>query len=214
MHKAAIAAVAAAVLTGAPAYGQARGGGAAATVTPAELKCPMVLGEGVETKRTFCDVPITSDPAEGIVVTIPPHTGEATLRFDLHNRHTYSEQQIKNGRGYHRFTANIGVLTMDNFPVSKAAVLSEFRTAADLVDRIAGTGPSGLKAVAPTGTEHVIMTLPAGVEAVSIIGLDLNVVRVDGVDEFKITGRPIAVVSNVEVEYRPAPARRRSPARR
>ena len=193
-----------------------RGAAAAPTLAPAELKCPMVLGPGVQTGRTFCDVQIARDPAEGIVVTIPPHTGEATLSFDLHNRHTYSEQQVKNNRGYHRFTAIVGVLTMDNFPVSRAVVVSEFRTAADLVDRIAGgSGPAGLKAVAPTGTEPVTMTLPAGVEAVSIVGLSLNVVRVDGVDDFSITGRPMAVISNVMLEYRPAPpGRRRTPARR
>ena len=195
----------------------ARGRGAAAAapvLAPAEVKCPLVLGEGVRTGRTFCDVPIAQDPADGIIVTVPPHTGEATLIFDLHNRHTYSEQQVKNNRGYHRFTAVAGVLTMNNFPVARAVVQSEFRTAADLVDRIGGgSGPGGLKAVAPTGTETVSMTLPAGVEAVSIVGLNLHVDRVDGFDDFTITGRPIAVVSNVMLEYRPAAARR-APARR
>ena len=212
----------AAALASGHAAAQTRGAGrgraavtAAPVVAPAEVKCPLVLGGGVKTGRTFCDVPIAQDPAEGVIVTVPPHTGEATLTFDLHNRHTYSEQQVKNNRGYHRFTAVVGVLTMDNFPVSKAVIMSEFRTAADLVDRIAGgSGPGGVKAVAPTGTEQVTMTLPAGVEAVSIVGLSLHVDRVDGFDDFELTGRPIAVVSNVTLEYRPAPARRGAPARR
>jgi hypothetical protein len=197
----------------------ARGRGAAAAapvVAPAEIKCPMVLGEGVQTGRTYCDVQIGRDPAEGIIITIPPHTGDVTLTFDLHNRHTYSEQQIKNNRGYHRFLATIGVFTMDNTLVSLAGVLSEFRTAADLVDRISGgSGPGGLKAVAPTGTESVVVTVPAEADAVSILGYKLNVVRVDGVDDFSISGRPMAVISNVMLEYRPAPARRQpAPARR
>lgn len=200
-------------LTGPQAAAQTRGRGAAQAapvVVSAEVKCPMILGEGVQTQLTYCDVPIALDPAEGVIVTVPPHTGQATLMFDLHNRHTYSEQQVKNNRGYRRFIATVGVLTMDNFPVSKAVVMNEFRTAADLVDRIGGgSGPGGLKAVAPTGSERVIMTLPSGVEAVSIVGLELSETRFEGAapDVFRTPGRPIAIVSNVMLEYSPAAAR-------
>jgi hypothetical protein len=189
-------------------------------IEAAELKCPAVLGEGVQTRRTFCDVQIGRDPAEGIIVTVPPHTGDVTLTFDLHNRHTYSEQQVANKRGYHRYAATIGVLTPDNTLLSRAAIISEFRTAADLVDRIGGgSGPGGLKAVAPTGSQAVVITIPAEfkVDAVSILGEKLNVVRVEGNDDFSASGRPIAVISNVMLEYRPAPPPpppRRAPARR
>jgi hypothetical protein len=178
---------------------------------PALLNCPMVLGEGVETRRMFCDVQIGRDPAAGIIVTLPPHTGPVTLRFDLHNRHTYSEELVRNKRAYHRYTATIGVLTPDNTLVSRAVVMNEFRTAADLVDRIAGgTGPGGLKAVAPTGSEPIAITISAEfekAESVSILGEKLSVLRIDGVDNFSASGRPIAVISNVMVEYRPAPVR-------
>ena len=58
-----------------------------------------------------------------------------TLTFDLHNRHTYSEELIKTNRAYRRYTATIGVLTLDNTLLSRAVVQNEFRTAADLVDR-------------------------------------------------------------------------------
>ena len=57
-----------------------------------------MLGEGVKTKLTFCDVLIGRDPAGGIIITLPPHTGPVTLTFDLHNRHTYSEELIKTNR--------------------------------------------------------------------------------------------------------------------
>lgn len=184
-------------------------------VEQAMIDCPSVLGEGVKTKRLFCDVQVGRDPAEGVLVTIPPHTGDVTLMFDLHNRHTYSEEQIRNNRAFHRYLAGIGVLTMDNTLISRAAVLSEFRTAADLVDRIGGgSGPGGLKAVAPTGSEPIVITIPAEFKAerVSILGESLVVHRVDGQDEFRASGRPIAVISNVMLEYRPAPAR--APARR
>lgn len=178
-----------------------------------KLTCPQVLGEGVQTKRTFCDVLIARDPATGILVPLPPHTGPVTLTFDLHNRHLYSEELAKTNRGFRRYTATIGVLTMDNTPVSKAYVQSEFRTASDLFDRVTGgTGPGGVKAIAPTGLESVSITIPAQENGVSIVGLDLFEVRLDGKDKFEVVGRPVAVISNVMIEYRPAPAR--PPARR
>ena len=177
------------------------------------VKCPQVLGEGVRTKRRSCEVLIGSNPADGVLVSIPPHTGPATILFDLHNRHTYSEEAVKANRGYHRFTASTGVLTLDNTLISRAVIQSEFRTQADLVDRMpGGSGPGGLKAVAPTGTESVAIPVPADVTQVSILGEKLAVVRVDGVDDFKAPGRPIALVSNIQVEYRPAP--QRAPATR
>lgn len=177
---------------------------------PAPITCPSVLGVGVTTKRTFCDVLTGRDPAGGIRVTVPPHSGPATLLFDLHNRHTYSEQQVRARRAYARYTATIGVLTTDNTLIERAVVDSEFRTAADLVDRMSGgAGPGGVKAVAPTGTEPVTVTIPAGEDTVSILGEKLTVVTLDGTDTYVTSGRPIAVISNVMVEYLPAPPPRR-----
>ncbi len=95
------------------------------------------------------------DPAEGVIVTIPPHT-QATLTFDIHNRHTYSEEEIRAGRGFAKYTAVIGVLSMKGDLLGRGAVQSEFRTAKDLYDRIGGgAGPGGTKAVAPLGNELV-----------------------------------------------------------
>jgi hypothetical protein len=182
---------------------------------PAEMQCPSLLGEGVQTKRSFCDVLTGRDPAGGILITIPPHTGPVTLTFDLHNRHTYSEELVKTNRGYRRYTATIGVLTADNTLLSRAVVQNEFRTEADLVDRVGGgAGPGGVKAVAPTGVETIMLTIPAEENSVSILGEKLLVIRPDGTDTFIASGRPIAIISNVMVEYRPPPARRAAPARR
>ena len=182
---------------------------------PAMAQCPDVLGEGVRTRRMFCDVVIGRDPAAGIVITLPPHRGDVTLRFDLHNRHTYSEELARSNRGFRRYVASIGVLTADNTLLSRAVVLSEFRTAADLVDRIGGgAGPGGVKAVAPTGTEAVVITIPEEEQRVSILGEKLQELRLDGVDLFTTIGRPIAVVSNLMIEYVPGPAPRQAPARR
>lgn len=184
---------------------------------PAMVTCPVTLGEGVRDGVTYCDVLIGRDPAAGIVINFPPHRGPVTLSFDLHNRHTYSEEQIKSNRAYHRYTATIGVLALDNTGLSRFYVQNEFRTAADLVDRIrGGSGPGGLKAVAPTGTERVVMVVTEddAKDGVSILGEKLTVVRVDGSDNFTAPGRPIAVISNVMLEYRPAPAAKPAPARR
>ena len=183
---------------------------------PAMMMCPEVLGEGVQTRRTFCDVLIGRDPAAGILITLPPHNGPVTLTFDLHNRATVSEDEIRNKRAFRRFTATIGVLTLDNTLVSRAIVQNEYRGLPDLVDRISGgTGPGGVKAVAPTGTESVALTLPADADKVSILGEKLTVLRQDGVDNFTVSGRPMALISNVMVEYRPAPPPRpATPTRR
>lgn len=178
-----------------------------------EMTCPAPLGVGVKTKQAFCDVLTGRDPAEGILIKLPPHTGPVTLTFDLHNRHTYSEEQVKARRAYARYTATIGVLTMDNTLISRAVVQNEFRTEKDLIDRIGGgAGPAGVKAVAPTGTEPITMTIPEEEEQVSILGEKLTMERLDGSGTYTQPGRPIADVSNVMIEYRPAPPPR--PARR
>lgn len=204
---------------GQPARPPARGPAQPAIVTePAKVQCPQVLGEGVQTKRTFCDVWIGGDPAAGIVIPLPPHTGPLTLTFDLHNRHTYSAELAKTFRGYRRYTATVGVLTMDNTPITMAVIDGEFRTAADLFDRVSGgTGVGGVKVVAPTGVETIFVTIPAEEKtpSLSIVGLRLTEARfaVGDVDNFTATGRPVALVSNVMLEYRPGPAPR-TPARR
>ena len=179
---------------------------ASATRTePAMFDCPSLLGEGVQTARSFCDVLTGRDVAAGIIIALPPHTGPVTLTFDLHNRHTYSEELIRTNRAYRHYTATIGVLTADNTLLTRAIVQNEFRTAADLVDRVSGgAGPGGVKAVAPTGTESITITIPRAERSVSILGEKLIVIRVDGTDNFSAPGRPIAIISNVMLQYRPA----------
>lgn len=171
------------------------------------LVCPSPLGVGVVTKVAFCDVLTEREPASGVLITLPPHRGPVTLTFDLHNRHTYSEEQMKANRAYARYTATIGALTMDNTLISRAVVQSEFRKVSDLVDRIdGGAGTGGVKAVAPTGSEAITITVPEAEERVSLLGEKLVVERLEGQPAtYTSPGRPIAVVSNVMIEYRPAP---------
>jgi hypothetical protein len=174
------------------------------------MTCPSPLGTGVQTKRMYCDVLTGRDLMDGIQVMLPPHTGTVTLTFDLHNRHLYSEELIKTGRAYRHYTATIGVLTPNNDLVSRAVVQNEFRSAADLVERIAGDQGTAVKAVAPTGSEPIRITIPANVAGVSILGEKLTVVspEASSPDTFTAPGRPVAVISNVMIEYRPAPVRR------
>lgn len=184
----------------------------------AEWKCASELGVGVATGRRFCDVLTGNDPKEGVLITIPPHRGPVTIGFELHNRHTYSAELVKLKQGYRKYTATIGVLTMDNTLVDRAVIQSEFRTEKDLFDRIAGgAGPGGVKAVAPMGSEFIQMELPDDVaDQVSILGEKLSVMRLDGVDNFSSPGRPIATISNVMLEYRPGPPPRpkKAPAKK
>lgn len=176
-------------------------------IGPADVDCPSPVGSGVNTKRVFCDVPIGRTPADGITITIPPHRGTTVLTFDLHNRMTYSEDLVRAGKAYARLTATIGVMTMDNTLITRAVVQNEFRTAADLFDRISGgAGPGGLKAVAPTGQEAIRVELPADLGQVSVLGEKLAARRADADELFTGPGRPIALISNVMVEFVPAPA--------
>jgi len=182
----------------------------------AELTCPSELGVGVTSKRRFCDVLVGRDPAAGVLITIPPHRGPLTLSFELHNRHTYSEDLAKSNTAFRKYTATVGVLTMDNTLVDRAVIQSEFRTEEDLFDRIAGgAGPGGVKAVAPAGTEFITLQLPEDVgEQVSVLGEKLTVIRPDGTDTFVSEGRPAATISNVMLEFRQAPPAKKAPAKK
>lgn len=178
------------------------------TMTP-EVKCPSLIGMGIKTVRSFCDVPAGRNPAEGIVVTLPAHAGAGTLTFDLHARHLYSDDEMKGGKAYSRYRAVIGVLTMKGDLLDRGAVDAEFRTAADLFDRIGGgAGPGSLKAVAPAGREQVVITVPAGIDEVSLLGETLDAISPAGHETVVMPGRPVAIVSNLLFEYHPAPAAR------
>jgi hypothetical protein len=148
------------------------------------------------------------DPKNGILIKLPPHRGPVTLRFNLHNRHTYSEEEVRMKRAYASYIAGIGVLTLDNTLLTRAAVAAEFRRPEDLLERISGgAGPGGVKAVAPIGVEPIALQLAAELNEVTILGEKLEVVGADGQPAtYSASGRPIAIISDVTVEYTPAPA--------
>ncbi len=126
------------------------------------------------------------------------------MSFDLYNRHTYSEVEVRAGRAYAQYMATVVLARLDSILLARAVVASEFRTVEDLIDRVGGgAGPGGVKAVAPTGHERVSVSIPADVDEVSILGERLDVVHLDGRDTFNAPGRPIAIISDVEIEYQP-----------
>jgi hypothetical protein len=185
------------------------------TTAVPEMKCPSVLGIGISTKREFCDILSGRTPLEGLIITLPPHRGDLTLMFDLHNRHTYSDELMKAKRGYARYTAMIGALAMDNTLIQRAAIQTEFRAAADLFDRIGGgAGPGGgVRAVAPAGVERIRMAIPEAENEISLLGEKVTIDSIDGSATYSSPGRPIAVVSNVTIEYRPAPPPKQPPSK-
>jgi hypothetical protein len=192
-------------------------------VAPADAACPQVLGTGVGSKLKFCDVLVGRNPADGILINLPPHKGVLTLTFDLHNRHTYSEDLVKAGRGYASYTATIGVLAADGTLVTRGVVRSEFRRSKDLLDRVGGgAGPGGVKAIAPLGVERIVVDVPEEVTQLSLLGEKLTVTTPNGTETYGGMGRPIALVSNLNVDYQPPPpkppakipAKKKAPAKK
>jgi hypothetical protein len=166
--------------------------------------CAAALGDGVKSKRAFCDVLIGKTPASSVSVTIPRYTGTATLRFDLHNRFTVPAIALPGSLTYARHEALVTVIRATGEPVGRAAVVREFRAPADLFDQIGGGAhPGGVKAVAPGPPESVRVVLPAGLAAVGVVGTRLTVLTRVKEEVFDTPGRPVAILSNLRLEYRP-----------
>jgi hypothetical protein len=172
--------------------------------TVTDLICMAPLGGGVKSERVFCDVLIGAEPNDSVAVTIPPYTGTATLQFDLHNRFTVPAILIPGPLTFARHEAVVSIIRPNGAVIARAAVLREFRDLTDLFDQIGGgSNPGGVKAVAPGPPESVRVTVPAGLSAVGIIGARLAVMTRTSQEVFDTPGRPVAIVSNVRLQYRP-----------
>jgi len=172
--------------------------------TSQAFTCVAELGMGVATKRRFCDVMVATGGADSILVSIPPHTGTATLMFDLHNRFNVPAGQVDLAQAFVRHVAVVSVLRQTGELIERAAVTRDYRTPADLFDRIAGAARgSAPKAIAPGAPQPIRVTIPAGVSAAGIVGTRLEEWRAAGRGAFDLPGRPIAIVSNVRMEYTP-----------
>ena len=169
-----------------------------------KYECPAVTGVGVSTKRRYCDVRIANVVEDGIRIEIPPRTGAAVLQFDLHNRFSVSGAAIAR----QRHDAVIALVGADGAIVGRAAVRGELRTVKDLFDRLAPLSGRGTIAAAPGLPQRVRISIPAGAAFVSLVGMRLEVQLPSKLDRIETVGRPIAVASNFEITYTPAPARR------
>jgi hypothetical protein len=171
--------------------------------TTTVVKCASDLGQGAKSGRQFCDVLITKAGAESVVMAIPPHTGPATLRFDLHNRFTVPLGPPDPGQAFARNAAVVAIRRSTGEEIRRAAVAGEFRTVQDLFDRIVGAGPGGVKAVAPGPVEAYEVTIPPTVTAITIAGVRVDVTTRDGRATHDREGVPVAIVSNLRIEYVP-----------
>jgi hypothetical protein len=179
------------------------------------LECPNLLGDGVTSGQRYCDILTATDVKGGAVIRLPRHRGVAIVSFDLHNRQMYSAELERSGRAYTRALATVVAAGLDGTVLQRNAVLSEFRRESDLVERIAGgAGPGGVKAVAPVGTEHVVIEVPEDCEAVALVGESLSITRTDGSEMVRASGRPIAVVSNAQIQFQPAPPKKAPPKKK
>lgn len=169
-----------------------------------EATCPAELGKGAKSNRPFCDVVITDKVAEGVSMVIPRHRGPSTLHFDLHNRFTVPPESVQLTQAYARNVATVAVLNPKGEVIGRGAAVSEFRSSADLFDRIAGGAqPGGLKAIAPGIATPVDIILPAAVSTVTIVGTRLEVTTRLGTQAYDTPGRPVAIVSNLRIDYTP-----------
>ena len=169
-----------------------------------DITCASDLGAGIESKRRFCDVVVGKTAAESVLLRIPPHSGPATLSFDLHNRFDIPLVTQPAVNGYARHDAVVAVIRSSGEVLGRATVMKEYRNPNDLFDRIAGGGrPGGVKAVAPGPPDSWRFTIPAGVPAIGIVGGRLRVIKAAADEVYDTPGRPVAIVSNVRVEYAP-----------
>jgi hypothetical protein len=181
-----------------------RGGRATVTRPLTTAVCASDLGAGVKSRRRFCDVIIASTPRDSVSVALPSRTGLATLLFDLHNRFTVPPAGVDPSQAFVRNTAVIAVIRPTGEVIDRAAVSREYRTVLDLFDRIAGPGRgSAPRAVAPGQAQAVRVEIPAGIASIGIVGTRLEEWRAAGGGTFDNPNRPIAMVSNLRLEFTP-----------
>ncbi len=169
-----------------------------------DVRCAADLGMGDKSGRRFCDVFVARTPIESVALVIPPHTGPATLRFDLHNRFVVADATRPPAEAFERHAALVAVVSGTGDEIVRAAVTREYRTIEDLFDRITGGGRGvAPKAVAPGGPEPVVAIIPDGVSSLGIIGVSVERVSAKGREVFDSPGRPVALASNFRIEYIP-----------
>ena len=165
--------------------------------------CWSPLGKGVTTKRDFCDVIVAPTGTDSVSMTIPAHTGPATLFFDLHPRFEVTGPDGDPLRLFQGHRSVVAVVGPTGEVIDRFAAEGEFRSTADLYDRMASTTPGGFKFVAPGRPTPIKAVIPASVASIGIVGLRVEITSRFGQQAFPEPGRPVAIVSNWRIEYIP-----------
>ena len=165
---------------------------------PQPAVCASDLGAGVKTRRRFCDVIIATTPADSIAMTLPARTGTAALMFDLHNRFTVPAPKTPALQAFTSETAVVAIVRSTGEVIERAAASREFRTPADLFDRLAGAN-----ATAPGPAVPVRIIIPAGVTAIGLVGVRLEEWKASGRGAYATPKRSIALASNFRLEFTP-----------
>lgn len=165
---------------------------------PQPAVCTSDLGAGVKTRRRFCDVIIATTPADSIAMTLPARTGTAAIMFDLHNRFTVADAKTPAAQAFSSETAIVAIVRSTGDVIERAAVSREYRTAADVFDRLAGAN-----ATAPGPAVPVRIVIPAGVTSIGLVGVRLEEWKATGRGAFATPKRSIALASNFRLEFTP-----------
>ena len=176
---------------------------AAPTSVVLEAHCASDLGKGVKTAREFCDVIVAATGDDSMSMRVPAHTGPASLFFDLHPRFEITGPDGDPARLFQRHTSVVAVVGPTGDVIDRAAVAGEFRSTADLFDRMSGSGPGAFKVVAPGLPTPIKVAVPASVTSVGIVGLRVEILSRFNMRAFPEPGRPVAIVSNWRIEFVP-----------
>ena len=137
-------------------------------------------------------------------MTIPAAPAPATLMFDLHNRFPVPAAGVDPAQAFTSHAAVVAVIKSTGEVIERAAVSREYRTAADLFDRIAGPARGGAaQDIAPGQPQPMRVTIPAGVTAHRHRRHAARGVARRRARHVRQSERPIAIVSNWRIEYTP-----------
>ena len=130
---------------------------ASGTKLSKQATCASDLGAGVKSNRSFCDVIVATRPEKSVAMTIPTHTGTATLMFDLHNRFSASATTTDPAQAFQRHSVIVAVIKPTGDVIDRArrhgrvpddpgSVRSHRRHGADRGEGgRAGRGPGGAR---------------------------------------------------------------------
>jgi hypothetical protein len=127
------------------------------------------------------------------------------VQFDLHNRFMAAGRGIAPSRQ----DVLVALVDKDGKILERAAVRGELRAEPDLFDRLTAATGRGTIAAAPGLPQRVRVSVPATAAFVALVGLRLDVQLPSKFERIETMGRPIALASNFEISYTPAPVRPR-----